>query len=106
MSDLVLVRGIDQTAAQPLFDAWKKDREWVRSIELQRRWEPQELEINGHAAVKYLTGKHKSEFAELVLLIDGRGGQVIHLMLHRREGERLEQDLVQWATRWAKSREA
>ncbi len=32
MSDIMLVRGIDASVAQPLFDLWKKNRKWVRSV--------------------------------------------------------------------------
>ena len=99
MSDFLLVRGIDATAARPLFDAWKASRKWVRSIELRDAWEPQQLEINGRAAVGYMKGKHKAELADLVLLIQDNGGRVVHLKLHRSQAERLEEDLGEWASR-------
>src|SRR5262245_6398741 len=97
MSDFLLVRGIDPAAARPVFDSWKANRKWVRSVELRDAWEPQQLEINGRDAGNYMTGKHKAQLAELILLIQQSGGRVIHLMLHRRAAERIEEDLGEWA---------
>jgi hypothetical protein len=101
VSDFLLVRGIDATAARGAFEAWKAGRAWARSVELRDGWEPQELEINRRNAVAHLTGKHRAELAELVLMIQDRGGRVIHLMLHRSAAERVEEDLGEWATRHA-----
>jgi hypothetical protein len=97
MSDLLLVRGIDVTAARPLFDLWKANRKWVRSVELRDAWEPQQLEINGRDAGALMRGKHKGDLADLVLLIQANGGHVVHLMLHRSNAERSEEDLADWA---------
>jgi hypothetical protein len=99
MSDLLVVRGIDAAAARPLFEAWAAPREWVRSVELRDAWEPQELEINRRNAVVFTRGKHKGDFAALVLLIQEHGGRVIHLKLHRRTVDRMEEDLGEWASR-------
>ena len=99
MSDFLLVRGIDETTARRLFDGWKTTRKWVRSVEMRDAWEPQQLEINGRDAVHCMKGKHKADLADLVLLIQENGGRVIHLMLHRRNAERIEEDLGEWASR-------
>ena len=99
MSDFVLVRGIDAAAARPLLDTWKAKRKWVRSVELLDAWEPQQLQINGRDAVGYMKGKHKADLAELVLLIQENGGNVVHLRLHRSRAERPEEDLGEWASR-------
>lgn len=101
MSDFLLVRGIDASAVRSLFDSWKANRKWVRSVGLRDAWEPQQLEINGRDAVAYLRGKHQADLADLVLLIQAHGGHVIHLMLHRSEVERREEDLGEWACRRA-----
>jgi hypothetical protein len=93
MSDLMLLRGINAAAAKPLLDAWRKGRKWVRKIELRDAWEPQELEINGRNGLCYMQGKHKEELADLILLLEDNGGQVIHLKLHRSLAERIEEDL-------------
>jgi hypothetical protein len=98
MSNFLLVRGIDASAVQPLFDAWKAPRQWVRCVELRDAWELQQLEINGRNANAFLQGKHKAELAELVLLIQEHGGQVIHLSLVGKS-ERYEEDLGEWASR-------
>ena len=101
MSDFILVRGLDKSSLRPLFDAWKANRKWVRTVDVETRWEPQQLEINGHDAVAYMKGKHRAELAELIVLIHANGGQVIHLMLHRSKAERIEEDLLAWAQRHA-----
>lgn len=97
MSDFLLVRGIDRTEAKRVLDAWKATHKWVRSVELSDVWEPQHLKINGRDAIVYMTGKHKVDLAGLILLILQSGGHVVHLMLHRREAERIEEDLGEWA---------
>ena len=99
MSDFLLVRGIDTEATRPLFDTWKATRKWVRAVGLRDAWEPQQLEINGRDACNYMRGKHKSDLAELVLLIQEHGGRAVHLMLHRSVAERIEEDLGEWARR-------
>lgn len=99
MSDLLVVRGIDATRTRPLLNAWAAVRKWVRSAELRDAWEPQELEINGRNAVTFMRGKHKGDLAALVLLLQEHGGRVVHLMLHRRPVDRVEEDLAAWASR-------
>jgi hypothetical protein len=61
------------------------------------------LEINGRDAGAYMKGKHRAELAELILLLSENGGRVIHLMLHRSQAERIEEDLLDWARREAGS---
>jgi hypothetical protein len=102
MSDFLLIRGIDANAARPLFDGWKANRKWVRSVELRDAWEQQQLTINGRDAVVFMAGKHKADLAELVLLLQAHGGRVIHLMLHRSTADRIEEDLGEWASRRSK----
>jgi hypothetical protein len=92
MSDFLIVRGIDALTAQPLLDAWKATRQWVRTVELRDSLEPRELEINRKNAIVFLKGKHKRDLMALVSLIQERGGRVVHLM-ERGESERIEQDL-------------
>ena len=99
MSDFLFVRGIDAAATRPLFDAWKSTRKWVRSVGLRDSWEPQALEINRRNAMTFTVGKHKVDLAHLVLLIQERGGRVIHSILHRRPVDRLEEDMGEWAIR-------
>lgn len=99
MSDLLVVRGIDGPTARPLLQAWAASQAWVNSVELRDAWEPQELEINHRNAVAFIRGKHKRDLAALVLLLQEHGGQVIHVMLHRRKVDRVEEDLGEWASR-------
>jgi hypothetical protein len=103
MSDFLLIRGLDVAELRPLLDAWKKPHKWVRSVDVHTRWEPQQLEINGRDAGAYMKGKHRAELAELILLLSENGGRVIHLMLHRSQAERIEEDLLDWARREAGS---
>jgi len=92
MSDFLIVRGIDTLTAQPLLDAWKAARQWVRTVELRDSLEPWELEINRKNAIVFLKGKHKHDLMALVSMIHDRGGRVVHLM-ERGESERIERDL-------------
>lgn len=104
MSDLLLVRGIKASVIRPLFEAWALPRKWVQSVELRDRWEPQELEINRRNAVGFMRGKHRDDLAELVLLIQESGGQVVHLTLRRSTVEHLEHDLGEWASNLTRPR--
>lgn len=101
MSDLLVVRQIDDAAARPLLDSWAATREWVRSVELRDAWDTQELEINRRNAVFYKRGKHRDDLAALVLLLQEHGGRVVHLSLHRRPAETVEVDLGEWASHQA-----
>jgi hypothetical protein len=101
MSDLLVVRGIKPAEARPLLGAWAAAQKWVKSAELRDAWEPQELEINGRNAVAFMRGKHKDDLAGLVRFLQEHGGQVVHMMLHRRPVDRVEEDLAGWASRRA-----
>ena len=90
MSDLLTIRGIGPEPATRLLQEWATARPWVRSAELRRRWEAAELEINGRNAARLMRGKHKTELAELVLLVEREGGRVVHVML--RDDRRVEAD--------------
>jgi hypothetical protein len=84
-------------AACSVLATWKASRKWVRSVELMQVYEPQALMINRRHPS--MVGKHKVDLAELILLIEGAGGRVIHLKL-RRQG-RIEENLSAWAVKHA-----
>jgi hypothetical protein len=97
MSDLLVIRGMNAEPANRLLEQWAQSRPWARSAEVHQRWEPGELEINGHNAMKFMRGKHKQELAELILLLERAGARVVHVML--RDDHRAEEDLGEWASR-------
>ncbi len=55
--------------------------QWIKSAEISTYWGPQELRINGGSALRYLTGKHREEFNELLVRLrdGGIGVKVINL---------------------------
>lgn len=97
MSDLLVIRDINDDALAETLNAWRSSRQWARAVEVRDGWESRELRINRRNAFHHLRGKHKSELAALVLDICSRGGRVVHVEL--RDSFRREADLREWAMR-------
>ena len=93
MSDLLVVRGIDASAARLALDEWALSRQWVKSVDLRDRWESQELEINSRNAIAFVRGKHRAELMALVELLRAHQAQVVHVMWRRSGSKREEQVL-------------
>lgn len=97
MSDFLVVRGGTNAEIRKVLQAWKASNQWVNLIELNRRCDPDELEINRVNAVGRLRGKHKADLAELILMLARIDVQTVHVKL--RESGREEFQLTDWATK-------
>lgn len=64
-------------------------------IELRHRCDPDELETNRVNAIGRMRGKHKTDLAELILMLAQIDAKVIHVQL--RKADRKEIDLIEWA---------